>query len=255
VAWHSSLQFNVHPLCMVLGMVFLQGDALLVYRVFRHEAKRSTKALHALLHGLALVIALVGGFFLLPGASFSLRSRYKPQHIFFGIALFALSITACLLGITEMLLFNIRDSYSHFWTRPTTLRRRIPETWAHLCRKHPSGLHRQPGRGSSRSPVLQSNRSPRRQRHKPNSGDFAHRNPDVPHPSSAAPPARPGSWKQGCSQLRGVFGRGTEPWVWAGMKRADRRELQGSGAHSAELRFAVKSRKLSDAAPPPPLFH
>lgn len=34
--------------------------ALLVYRVFRHEAKRSTKALHALLHGLALVIALVG---------------------------------------------------------------------------------------------------------------------------------------------------------------------------------------------------
>lgn len=26
VAWHSALQFNVHPLCMVLGMVFLQGD-------------------------------------------------------------------------------------------------------------------------------------------------------------------------------------------------------------------------------------
>ncbi|NXN14802.1 CY561 protein, partial [Indicator maculatus] len=177
VAWHSSLQFNVHPLCMVLGMVFLQGDALLVYRVFRHEAKRSTKVLHALLHGLALVIALVGecqglggqpglapafggnrllstgiiavfeshrakgipdmyslhswcgmatfvlyllqwllgcGFFLFPGASFSLRSRYKPQHIFFGISLFILSITACLLGITEMLLFKISDSYSHF---------------------------------------------------------------------------------------------------------------------------------------------
>lgn len=38
----------------------LSPTALLVYRVFRHEAKRSTKALHALLHGLALVIALVG---------------------------------------------------------------------------------------------------------------------------------------------------------------------------------------------------
>ncbi|KFZ58003.1 Cytochrome b561, partial [Antrostomus carolinensis] len=120
-------------------MVFLQGDALLVYRVFRHEAKRSTKALHALLHGLALVIALVGeswgqegcmgmaafvlyllqwllgcGFFLLPGASFSLRGWYKPQHVFFGIAIFTLSIAACLLGITEMLFFNIRDSYSLF---------------------------------------------------------------------------------------------------------------------------------------------
>ncbi|NXG71316.1 CY561 protein, partial [Baryphthengus martii] len=156
VAWQGSLQFNIHPLCMVLGMVFLQGDALLVYRVFRHEAKRSTKALHALLHGLALLIALLlsagivavfeshrregkpdmyslhswcgmvafvlyllqwllgCGFFLFPGASFSLRSRYKPQHVFFGIALFAFSIAVCLLGITEMLLFNIRDSYSHF---------------------------------------------------------------------------------------------------------------------------------------------
>lgn len=48
------------------------------------------------------------GFFLLPRASFSLRSRYKPRHVFFGIALFALSIAACLLGITEMLLFNIK---------------------------------------------------------------------------------------------------------------------------------------------------
>ncbi|KFP08954.1 Cytochrome b561, partial [Egretta garzetta] len=149
VAWHSPLQFNVHPLCMVLGMVFLQGDALLVYRVFRHEAKRSTKVLHALLHGLALVIALVGivavfeshrakgipdmyslhswcgmAAFVLyllqvragepPGCPEGGGGRYKPHHVFFGVALFALSIATCLLGITEMLLFNIRDSYSRF---------------------------------------------------------------------------------------------------------------------------------------------
>ncbi|XP_010178545.1 PREDICTED: cytochrome b561, partial [Mesitornis unicolor] len=37
------------------------------------------------------------GFFLLPRASLAPPSR-----------------AACLLGITEMLLFNIRDSYSHF---------------------------------------------------------------------------------------------------------------------------------------------
>lgn len=34
--------------------------ALLVYRVFRNEAKRTTKILHGLLHVLAFVIALVG---------------------------------------------------------------------------------------------------------------------------------------------------------------------------------------------------
>lgn len=26
IAWESVLQFNVHPLCMVIGLVFLQGD-------------------------------------------------------------------------------------------------------------------------------------------------------------------------------------------------------------------------------------
>ncbi|ETE62534.1 Cytochrome protein [Ophiophagus hannah] len=61
VAWDSSqLLFNVHPLCMVIGMVFLQGDALLVYRVFRNESKQSTKILHGLIHFFALIIALVG---------------------------------------------------------------------------------------------------------------------------------------------------------------------------------------------------
>ncbi|XP_062987354.1 transmembrane ascorbate-dependent reductase CYB561 [Elgaria multicarinata webbii] len=154
IAWDSSkLQLNVHPLCMVIGMVFLQGDALLVYRVFRNESKRSTKILHGLLHALALVIALVGliaifqyhkkqgfpdmyslhswcgflafgfyfiqwllglCFFLFPGASFSLRSRYKPQHVFFGACLFLVSVATALLGILEMLLFKIRDTYSAF---------------------------------------------------------------------------------------------------------------------------------------------
>ncbi|XP_042302126.1 uncharacterized protein LOC121919522 isoform X3 [Sceloporus undulatus] len=59
LAWDSpQLQFNVHPLCMTLGMVFLQADALLVFRVFRNESKRATKILHGLLHSLALVVAL-----------------------------------------------------------------------------------------------------------------------------------------------------------------------------------------------------
>uniref|UniRef100_A0A7N5P160 Transmembrane ascorbate-dependent reductase CYB561 n=1 Tax=Ailuropoda melanoleuca TaxID=9646 RepID=A0A7N5P160_AILME len=60
IAWEGALQFNVHPLCMVIGLIFLQGDALLVYRVFRNEAKRTTKVLHGLLHVFAFIIALVG---------------------------------------------------------------------------------------------------------------------------------------------------------------------------------------------------
>ncbi|XP_062824825.1 proline-rich proteoglycan 2 isoform X3 [Anolis carolinensis] len=54
------------------------------------------------------------GAFLFPGASSSLRSRYKPQHAFFGAALFLLSIATALLGILELLLFKIKDRYSAF---------------------------------------------------------------------------------------------------------------------------------------------
>uniref|UniRef100_A0A5G2RE21 Transmembrane ascorbate-dependent reductase CYB561 n=1 Tax=Sus scrofa TaxID=9823 RepID=A0A5G2RE21_PIG len=126
---------------------------LLVYRVFRNEAKRTTKILHGLLHVLAFVIALVGlvavfdyhrkkgiadlyslhswcgilvfvlflaqwlvglGFFLFPGASFSLRSRYRPQHVFFGAAIFLLSVGTALLGLKEALLFQLGTKYSAF---------------------------------------------------------------------------------------------------------------------------------------------
>ncbi|XP_053944455.1 transmembrane ascorbate-dependent reductase CYB561 isoform X3 [Cuculus canorus] len=120
VAWHSPLQFNIHPLCMVLGMVFLQGDGIIaVFESHRTKGIPDMYSLHSWCGMAAFVLYLLQwllgcGFFLLPGTSFSLRSRYKPHHVFFGIALFVLSIIACLLGITEMLLFNIRDSYSLF---------------------------------------------------------------------------------------------------------------------------------------------
>lgn len=150
-SWEGPEQFNVHPLCMVLGMVFLCGDALLVYRVFRHETKRATKILHGALHILALIISLVGiiavfqfhqkkkipdmysihswlgiatfsfyilqwiiGFivFFVPGLAFAYKTFYKPLHIFFGMGLLVTSIATCLLGLTEKVLFSIPDQYS-----------------------------------------------------------------------------------------------------------------------------------------------
>ncbi|CDQ72958.1 unnamed protein product [Oncorhynchus mykiss] len=153
-AWDGSGQeFNVHPLCMVLGLVFLYGDAILVYRVFRNESKRNIKVLHAVLHLLALIISIVGivavfdfhnhnkipnmyslhswcgmltfvlfcvqwlmglGFFLFPGTLMALRSWYLPLHVFFGLAMLAMSLATCLLGISEKLFFSIQHTYSQF---------------------------------------------------------------------------------------------------------------------------------------------
>uniref|UniRef100_A0A1A8EAD8 Transmembrane ascorbate-dependent reductase CYB561 n=2 Tax=Nothobranchius TaxID=28779 RepID=A0A1A8EAD8_NOTKA len=153
-AWDGSAQeFNLHPLCMVLGLVFLQGDAILVYRVFRNEAKRNVKLLHGIIHLLALIISIVGVvavfdfhranqipdvyslhswlglatlvlfclqwvmglmFFLFPVASSWVRAMYLPVHVFCGLALLVMAISTSLLGISEKLLFSIMSTYSQF---------------------------------------------------------------------------------------------------------------------------------------------
>uniref|UniRef100_A0A3Q3R6N2 Transmembrane ascorbate-dependent reductase CYB561 n=1 Tax=Monopterus albus TaxID=43700 RepID=A0A3Q3R6N2_MONAL len=153
-AWDGSeKEFNLHPLCMVLGLVFLHADAILVYRVFRHEPKKNVKLLHGTIHLLALIISIVGFvavfdfhraakipdmyslhswcgmatlvlfclqwvmgllFFLFPVASSWLRASYLPIHVFSGLVLLIMAIGSSLLGITEKLLFSITLTYSTF---------------------------------------------------------------------------------------------------------------------------------------------
>ena len=61
-AWQAdpAHQFNWHPLLLTLGLVYLYGNGLVLYRVFRHERKRSLKIAHAAVLGSALVLAVVG---------------------------------------------------------------------------------------------------------------------------------------------------------------------------------------------------
>ncbi|XP_068193330.1 transmembrane ascorbate-dependent reductase CYB561 [Antennarius striatus] len=151
-AWDGTAkEFNVHPLCMVLGLIFLQGDAILVYRVFQNEPKKVVKVLHGIIHLLALIISIVGMvavfdfhrtygipdmyslhswcgmvtlvifclqwvlgllFFLFPVVSSQLRALYLPIHVFSGLVLLVLAIGSSLLGIVEKLLFSIMSTYS-----------------------------------------------------------------------------------------------------------------------------------------------
>lgn len=66
-SWYRSLCSQPgFPVCPVQAYTLKTfshfPQALLVYRVFRKEAKRTTKILHGLLHVAALIIALVGEF-------------------------------------------------------------------------------------------------------------------------------------------------------------------------------------------------
>ncbi|XP_054164154.1 transmembrane ascorbate-dependent reductase CYB561-like isoform X2 [Oppia nitens] len=142
----SLLIFNFHPLFMTLGMVFIFGDAILVYRVMRNERKKILKILHAVLHGLALGLALLGswsvwyyhsskgipnlyslhswlglltmglftsqyalGFvsFLFPGLAPGYRRIVLPYHVYIGVTLFVLAAVTSLLGITEKAFFSL----------------------------------------------------------------------------------------------------------------------------------------------------
>ncbi|XP_078572100.1 transmembrane ascorbate-dependent reductase CYB561-like isoform X2 [Branchiostoma floridae x Branchiostoma japonicum] len=153
-AWDGTGQeFNWHPVFMVVGMVFLYGNAILTYRVFRDQVKLGVKILHTVLQIAALIfsiVALVATFdfhnangianmyslhswiglivvilfalqwvlgmstYLLPFASRWIRTLFMPYHRFFGLVIFAMSIATCLMGLTEKLLFTIADTYSSF---------------------------------------------------------------------------------------------------------------------------------------------
>lgn len=52
-------EFNYHPVFMVLGMVFLYGNGILVYRALRSERKSRLKLLHGALHALAFLSSVV----------------------------------------------------------------------------------------------------------------------------------------------------------------------------------------------------
>uniref|UniRef100_UPI00359023C7 transmembrane ascorbate-dependent reductase CYB561-like n=1 Tax=Myxine glutinosa TaxID=7769 RepID=UPI00359023C7 len=150
-SWNRDvLEFNVHPLCMILGMVFLYGDAIMVYRIFRQESKKCIKIVHAVVHLGALLTTIIGlvavfhfhdaksipnlyslhswlglttvvmfglqwviGFliFLYPAGLAALRAWYLPLHTFFGLAIFILAIASSLTGMTEKLLFVLSDTY------------------------------------------------------------------------------------------------------------------------------------------------
>ena len=40
-------EFNWHPLLMTVGLIYLYGTGILVYRVLRNEKKRTLKIVHA----------------------------------------------------------------------------------------------------------------------------------------------------------------------------------------------------------------
>ncbi|NXF83263.1 CYBR1 reductase, partial [Sclerurus mexicanus] len=143
-------EFNWHPVLVVTGFIFIQGIAIIVYRLpwTWKCSKLLMKFIHAGLNTIAMILAIVSmvavfeyhnarnipnmyslhswiglaavifyslqlflGFavFLLPFAPVYVRAVLMPIHVYSGLTIFATVIATALMGITEKLIFSLRN--------------------------------------------------------------------------------------------------------------------------------------------------
>ncbi|XP_055841984.1 plasma membrane ascorbate-dependent reductase CYBRD1 isoform X1 [Episyrphus balteatus] len=58
---NPSVEFNWHPFLMTIGLIFLYGNAILIYRGLRHTRKKTLKYTHASIHMAAFILVILGG--------------------------------------------------------------------------------------------------------------------------------------------------------------------------------------------------
>ncbi|KAE9552593.1 hypothetical protein FO519_004210 [Halicephalobus sp. NKZ332] len=73
IGWRSEpqLEFNLHPMAMSFGLVFLNGEAITVYRGARNFPKQKTKLIHMLLQLVAGILSIFGLLFAFDSHNFA----------------------------------------------------------------------------------------------------------------------------------------------------------------------------------------
>ncbi|KAK9272076.1 hypothetical protein L1049_002445 [Liquidambar formosana] len=140
---NKDLIFNVHPVLMVIGLILLNGEAMLAYKTVS-GTKNLKKLVHLMLQFLAFCLSVIGvwaalkfhnekgidnfyslhswlglaclflfgiqlaaGFatFWYPGGSRNSRATLLPWHVFFGVYIYALAVATATTGILEKATF------------------------------------------------------------------------------------------------------------------------------------------------------
>ncbi|KAK8532248.1 hypothetical protein V6N13_131586 [Hibiscus sabdariffa] len=140
---NKDLIFNVHPVLMVIGLVLLNGEAMLAYKTIS-GTKSFKKFVHLMVQCLAFILSIIGvwaalkfhndkgienfyslhswlglaclflfgiqwaaGFvtYWYPGGSRNSRAALLPWHVFFGMYTYVLAVATTTTGILEKLTF------------------------------------------------------------------------------------------------------------------------------------------------------
>jgi len=56
---NPQIEFNWHPLLMTIGLIYLYGNSILVYRGFRNTRKKTLKLAHASIHMGAFILTVI----------------------------------------------------------------------------------------------------------------------------------------------------------------------------------------------------
>ncbi|CAN1158823.1 Transmembrane ascorbate ferrireductase 1 [Linum perenne] len=146
LAWedaNKNLIFNIHPVLMLIGLIVIGGEAIISYKSLPLK-KEAKKLAHLILHGVALVLGIIGiytafkfhnesGFpnmyslhswlgiivislyaiqwiyglivYFYPGGSNNLRKSSIPWHALLGMFVFVLAIGTASIGFLEKLTF------------------------------------------------------------------------------------------------------------------------------------------------------
>ncbi|XP_052186346.1 transmembrane ascorbate ferrireductase 1-like [Diospyros lotus] len=146
LAWEAtnkSLIFNIHPVLILIGLIVIGGEAIISYKALTLK-KEVKKLIHLVLHGVALVLGIVGiyaafkyhnesnianlyslhswlgmgiivlygiqwiyGFvvFFFPGGTPAIRRGSLPWHVIVGLLAYVLAVGNAALGFLEKLTF------------------------------------------------------------------------------------------------------------------------------------------------------
>lgn len=113
--WRSDpkLEFNWHPLLMTIGLIYLYGNSILIYRGLRRRRKKQLKLLHASIHGgifILTVVALIAVF-----DSHNLADKPIPNmyslHSWLGLSAVILFSCQWLGGFLLYLLPGMKENY------------------------------------------------------------------------------------------------------------------------------------------------